>query len=150
MPVLPGVRTENWGAAQFAVSDDGTLAFVPGVTVTNPDGSSGSLSGVFRILGLAAPRILTLNPTSKLQARGTPESLTIDGFDFLDGAQVDFTPNGFVGVTNIMVNSSSQIVLTLNIAVPPPGPGPPSGQVFQVRVINPDGLQSNPVTYTAP
>jgi hypothetical protein len=28
--VLDGVKTEAWGAAQFAVSDDGTLVYLPG------------------------------------------------------------------------------------------------------------------------
>ena len=120
------------------------------VTVTNPDGTSGSLSGAFRIsTPNPAPRITSLTPTA-LSTRNVPELLTILGFDFQSGAQVTFTPSGFVNFIGTPTVTASQILLTISVQSPPPLPGPPSPTVFQVRVINPDGLQSNPVNFTVP
>ena len=122
------------------------------VTVTNPDGGSGSLAGAFRIsTPNPAPLITSLNPTSSIiRGAGTSIPVTINGLNFLTGAQVTFSSSaGSVSVLGTAVNSATQIVVTINVDDPAAagGTGPPLGTPFAVRVINPDGLQSNSVTF---
>jgi hypothetical protein len=120
------------------------------VTVTNPDGSSGTLDSAFRIVTAnPAPEITSLFPTATA-TRNVDVTVTINGFNFQAGAQVIFSSGaGSVSVVDTRINSSSQIEVDINVdAAPPGGSGPPAGTVFSVRVRNPDGLQSNSVNFT--
>jgi hypothetical protein len=120
------------------------------VTVTNPDGGSGNLPSAFRITTLnPAPEITSLNPTSTAQ-RGVNVTVTVNGLNFVSGAQVSLTSAaGSVNVISTTFVNSTQIqVVILVDPAPPGGTGPPAGTVFQVTVINPDGLRSNSVAFT--
>jgi hypothetical protein len=118
------------------------------VTVTNPDGGSGSLPNAFTIVTAnPAPNITSLNPTSTSQRSPTVVTVFINGFNFQTGAQVSFSSSaGSVNVLTTTVNSSNQI--EVDITIDPDPPGPPAGTVFQVRVQNPDGLTSNANSFT--
>ena len=124
------------------------------VTVTNPDGSSGSLTGAFRIITLnPSPLITSLNPTVFSIARNSNLLVTINGLNFLSGAQVTFSSistAGPVSIISTVVNSSNRITVTITADDPVSvgGTGPEIGTVFEVRVINPDGLQSNGQNFT--
>ena len=117
------------------------------VTVTNPDGSSGSLTDAFRIVTTnPAPEIANLFPIATA-TRNVIVTVTINGFNFDPAAQVIFSsPAGSVNIVDTRVNSASQIEVDIIIDTDPPGP--PAGTVFQVRVRNPDGLQSNANNFT--
>jgi hypothetical protein len=126
------------------------------VTVTNPDGQSGSLSDAFRIIepGAAqAPQITSVVPTVMPAAsRGTDFSFTVRGLFFQDGARVAFDPAG-VEVTGENVNAAGDTI-TMTIRIEPPvasgGTGPPAGQGFTVTVTNPDAQTDTIGTSTAP
>lgn len=121
------------------------------VTVTNPDGGSGSLADAFRIITTnPAPQITSLSPTSTNARDPVVETVFINGFNFQAGAQVTFTSAaGSVNILTTTVNSASQIEVDILIdPAPPGGTGPPAGTVFQVRVTNPDGLVSNANSFT--
>ena len=76
------------------------------------------------------------------------ETVFINGLNFQAGAQVTFSPlAGSVNITFIQVNSSSEI--EVDIILDTIANGLPAGTVFQVQVINPDGLQSNTANFTA-
>ena len=119
------------------------------VTVTNPDGGSGSLASAFRIITTnPAPEITSLFPTATA-ARNVVVTVTINGFNFDPAAQVIFSSGaGSVNIVDTIFNSSSQMEVDIIIDDPLSG-GPPAGTVFQVRVRNPDGLQSNAQPFTA-
>ena len=113
------------------------------VTVTNPDGSSGSLADAFLLIVPGAappPQITSVNPTAMPNAsRGTNFSFTVRGLFFQTGARVRFNPAG-VAVSGETVNAAGDaITMTILIQPQSPGTGPPAGQVFDVTVINPDG-----------
>ena len=81
------------------------------VTVTNPDGSSGSLPSAFRITTPnPSPVITSLSPTStSVRGAGTTVTVFINGLNFQAGAQVTFTsPGGSVNIIGTLFNSSSQ------------------------------------------
>jgi hypothetical protein len=117
------------------------------VTVTNPDGGTGSLANAFRIVTTnPAPEIANLFPIATA-TRNVIVTVTINGFNFDPAAQVIFSsPAGSVNIVDTRVNSASQIEVDIIIDTDPPGP--PAGTVFQVRVRNPDGLQSNANNFT--
>ncbi|HXV64675.1 MAG TPA: IPT/TIG domain-containing protein [Vicinamibacteria bacterium] len=119
------------------------------VTVTNPDGTSGNLPNAFRIITPSpAPVITGLSPTGTA-TRNANIQVTITGLNFQTGAQVTFTSSaGSVSIVSRVVSSSTQIVVTINIADPPIGPPTGLNIPFEVRVINPDLLQSNAATFT--
>jgi hypothetical protein len=121
------------------------------VTVTNPDGGTGSLANAFSIVTAApAPVITSLSPTSTNARDPVVETVFINGFNFQPGAQVTFSSAaGSVNIQATVVNSDSQIEVDILIdPAPPGGSGPPAGTVFQVRVRNPDGLVSNSANFT--
>jgi hypothetical protein len=121
------------------------------VTVTNPDGGSGSLPNAFSITTPnPAPQITSLSPTSTNARDPVGETVFINGFNFQAGAQVTFSSAaGSVNILSTTVNSASQIEVDILIdPAPPGGSGPPAGTVFQVRVTNPDGLVSNANNFT--
>ena len=117
------------------------------VTVTNPDGSSGSLPNAFRIITPnPAPLITSLSPP-QTSVRGALLTVFINGLNFQAGAQVTFSSSaGSVNIIDTFFNSSTQIEVDIIIDSDPPGP--PAGTPFDVRVINPDGLQSNAQIFT--
>ncbi|HSF18141.1 MAG TPA: IPT/TIG domain-containing protein [Vicinamibacteria bacterium] len=119
------------------------------VTVTNPDGTSGNLPNAFRIITPSpAPVITGLSPTGTA-TRNANIQVTITGLNFQAGAQVTFTSSaGSVSIVSRVVSSSTQIVVTINIADPPIGPPTGMNIPFEVRVINPDLLQSNAAIFT--
>jgi len=109
------------------------------VTVTNPDGSSGSLTDAFLIITPGAappPQITSLNPNQTSARAPTPDTITINGQFFQNGAVVGFSPNQ-ISVTSTTFLSSTQIRITI-LVQPAPG-GPAAGSQFDVTVINPDG-----------
>ncbi|GMR22697.1 MAG: hypothetical protein BMS9Abin37_1065 [Acidobacteriota bacterium] len=118
------------------------------VTVTNPDGTSGSLPSAFRIITPnPAPLITSLSPT-QTSVRGNDVTIFINGLNFQSGAQVAFnSPGGSVNIVGTFFTSSTQMEVDINIDSDPPGP--PPGTVFAVQVINPDGLLSNAQNFTA-
>ncbi|MGB8328233.1 MAG: IPT/TIG domain-containing protein [Steroidobacteraceae bacterium] len=106
------------------------------VTVTNPDGQSGSLASAFAYI--APPQVTGVAPGSGLLAGGT--ALTITGANFLTGAAV--TVGGVAATSVVVVNGA-----TITATTPANAPGPAS-----VVVTNPDGQVSVPsgsFTYTA-
>ena len=114
------------------------------VTVTNPDGSSGSLSDAFRILApgaLPAPQITSVSPTGMASSdRGAGFPFTVRGLFFQSGTLVGFNPAG-VAVSGETVNAAGDTI-TMTILIepePPGGTGPPANEVFDVTVTNPDG-----------
>jgi hypothetical protein len=105
------------------------------VTVTNPDGGSGSLSDAFRVGDLDPPIILSISPTSSPDRSPTTVIVTITGTDFQPGAVVGFSPSG-VAVNSTTFLSSTQIRVVIEVDVIPTVP---AGTQFDVTVINPDG-----------
>ena len=107
------------------------------VSVTNPDGSSGSLSDAFLIVTtLPPPRITSLSPGFTSNRDPTPQIVLINGFDFQAGAQVSFGPGIDVLDNPAIFLSSTQLEVT--IIVETIANGGPIGPV-DVTVINPDG-----------
>jgi len=119
------------------------------VTVTNPDGSSGSLPDGFIITTtLPSPRITSVTPPST-GTRGSAVTLTISGTDFQNGATVGFSPGGLTISNVTFVNSNT---ITVDVTVPVSTVVVPTGQAFSVTVINPDGgtaTLSNAFTVTS-
>lgn len=112
--------------------DPGATSRERTVTVTNPDGTSGSLANGFRV-GLSAPPVInTVSPTSG--AQNTQDLMvTITGQDFQPGATVSFGP----GITfdSVTVNNSMLITVVIDIdQFAATGPR-------DVTVTNPDGGQ---------
>ncbi len=121
------------------------------VTVTNPDGSEGSLPDAFLVTTPGAappPFIASVSPPSS-GTRGSAFDLTITGTDFQSGAVVGFSPGG-ITINSTTFVSSTQIIVNITVAPPPTVPGPPATTPFDVTVINPDGGQDTlPNGFTA-
>ena len=102
------------------------------VTVTNPDGSSGSLSDAFLVITPGAgpsPRILGVNPSNGSQ--NTSDTVTITGTDFQATPSVGFGPG--IDVTSVTFNSSTSLSVDIDIDTL-------AALGFRdVTVINPDG-----------
>jgi hypothetical protein len=117
------------------------------VTVTNPDGGSGSKSDAFIITVAGAgptPFITSITPPSSGLRDPNTVTLTLTGTNFQNGAIVGFTPGGIV-VNNVTFNSATQLTVVIVIDVTVAG-----GQDFDVTVINPDGGQDTlPSGFTA-
>ncbi|MGH9322701.1 MAG: Ig-like domain-containing protein [Vicinamibacteria bacterium] len=110
------------------------------VTVTNPDGGSGSLADAFLVTtpGAApAPFILSVSPPSTA-TRGVAITLTISGTDFQTGSLVSFSPGGMI-INGINVVSATQI--DVSITVPSSTVVVPPGTQFDITVRNLDGGQ---------
>jgi len=103
------------------------------VTVTNPDGSSGSLTDAFLIITPGAapsPRILGVNPPNGSQNTASLD-VTITGTDFQDTPSVGFGPG--ITVNSVTFNSSTNLTVDIEIdALAALG-------FRDVTVINPDG-----------
>lgn len=111
------------------------------VTVTNPDGTSGSLSDAFRIVfpGAASPPIIiNFNPPSSADRDPTSIAMVITGDNFQTGATVSFDPGGIIVDLSSLQVTSGGIRITGNfivdITVLP-------GETFNVTVRNPDGQE---------
>jgi hypothetical protein len=116
------------------------------VTVTNPDGGTGSLPDAFLITepGVSQPFITSISPVSSGLRDPATVPITITGRDFQTGAVVGFTPGGII-VDSTVVNSDTQITVVIRIDVTVIGP-----QDFDITVINPDGGQDTlPSAFTA-
>ncbi len=98
------------------------------VTVTNPDGSSGSLTSAFQVGTI--PIVTGVNPNFGGQGQ-LNLTVFISGANFQGGANVTFGPG--IAVTFIQVNSSNQIEVDIDIAATA-ALGPRT-----VTVTNPDG-----------
>jgi hypothetical protein len=94
------------------------------VTVTNPDGQSGTLISGFTFVALA-PTLTSVSPKTGVTTGGTHVTLT--GTNFVSGATVTF---GSAAATSVVVVSAAQI--TAN--APPHKPGS-----VNIVVSNPDG-----------
>lgn len=97
------------------------------VTVTNPDGSSGSLTSAFQVGTI--PIVTGVNPN--FGSPGGTLTVFISGANFQGGANVTFGPG--IAVTFIQVNSPNQIEVDIDIAATA-SLGPRT-----VTVTNPDG-----------
>ncbi len=119
------------------------------VTVTNPDGGSGSLASAFRITTTNPPPVINNISPPSTTLRNTAFDVTINGFNFDPSAQVIFSSSaGSVNINSTTVNATGdQIIVNIDIDDVPSG-GPPNGTVFQVQVRNPDLLTSNARTFT--
>lgn len=107
------------------------------VTVTNPDGGSGSLADAFLVTtpgSLPPPFISSVNPPSN-GTRGVAFTITITGTDFQPGAVVGFAPGG-ITINSTTFVSSTQIDVNITVATVPTVP---LNTPFDVSVINPDG-----------
>ncbi len=107
------------------------------VTVTNPDGGSGSLADAFLVVtpGAApAPIINSIFPSSSPLRDPNTILMTITGLNFQTagiGAQVGFSPGG-ISIVGTPAVSSTQIVVTIRVGITVP-----AGEVFDVTVTNP-------------
>ena len=106
------------------------------VTVTNPDGSSGSLADAFLVITPGAapsPQITSVSIPSSALRDPTSITFTVNGTNFQNGAVVGFSPGGIV-VNNVTFNSSTQLTVTFTVDITVT-----AGTSFDVTVINPDG-----------
>jgi hypothetical protein len=102
------------------------------VSVTNPDGGSGSLSDAFLIITPGAaptPRILTVTPSTGSQ--NTTLNVSITGTDFQATPSVGFGAG--ITVNSVTFNSSTN--LSVNITIDPLA----ATGFRDVTVVNPDG-----------
>ncbi len=100
------------------------------VTVTNPDGRSGSLSGVFRVGRV--PIITGVNPPTL--GAGAAQAITIFGRNFTPGAFVTFSGSGVTVVTGSVSVGADGTTITLQVNISIGATGQRS-----VTVTNPDG-----------
>jgi hypothetical protein len=110
------------------------------VTVTNPDGGSGSLPDAFLVTipgALPPPFIVSFSPSSS-GTRGVAVPVTITGTDFQPGVVVAFSPGGITIVGAPMVNAAGTQI-TFSIIVDTSTVVVPTGTQFDISVINPDG-----------
>ena len=108
------------------------------VTVTNPDGQTGTLASGFTYT-VPAPSVTSIAPSSGPIAGGT--AVTITGANFVSGATVSFGGSAATGVS--VVNST-----TINATTPAHAAG-----AVSVTVTNPDaqnGTLANGFTYLGP
>ena len=83
-----------------------------GVTVTNPDGSSGSAQGVFTVN--AGPTVGSVSPAALAQG-ATSQNVTINGTGFASGASVSFSGTG-ITVNSISFVSPTQLTASVTMA----------------------------------
>jgi hypothetical protein len=105
------------------------------VTVTNPDGGSGSLEDAFLVSTSGGtpgvtPTVTSVAPPNANQGQNL--NLTITGMNFQPGAQVSFTPGGIV-VNSVNVVSATQIQANISVS------GSAAAGDRDVTVVNPGG-----------
>ena len=99
------------------------------ITVTNPDGQSGSLVGVFQVGRV--PIVTGVNPSTL--GAGNNQAIQIFGVNFSPGAFVAFSGSGVTVVTgSIVVVDENTINLQINVSIGATGQR-------SVTVTNPDG-----------
>src|SRR5215468_4254257 len=81
------------------------------LTVTNPNGSGGTLAGAFSV---AAPSIALISVTPNKGVAGASVPVTITGSGFVAGTTVSLSGTG-VSASNVTVNSATQLTATLTI-----------------------------------
>src|SRR5206468_262879 len=105
---------------------------VRAVSVTNPDGQSGSRPGAFLVASLnSAPAINDVNPKSGNQ--GQSAGVTLSGANFQNGATCNFGAG--IVVKSCSWISSTQLTAAINISL-----SSPTGS-HAVVITNPDGQQ---------
>ena len=107
------------------------------VVVTNPDGQTGTLAGGLTVIqALPAPKVTSITPN--LLPNNGKFSLTVIGTDFVDGAKVKLTRDGFSGIaaTNEQWISAGKITCDFDLRGIVPGD-------WQVIVTNPDHQTNN-------
>jgi glucose/arabinose dehydrogenase len=97
--------------ATIAISPTATLG-ARSVTVTNPDGQSGTLTNGFTVLTVPAPAVTSLSPTSG--AQGQSVSVAIGGSGFQQGASCSFGAGITVGACTY--HASTQLIANVTIA----------------------------------
>ncbi|MBN3033716.1 MAG: putative Ig domain-containing protein [Candidatus Saganbacteria bacterium] len=104
------------------------------VTVTNPDGQSGTLGGLFKITAkVSAPTVTGITPNSTNEG-STVNITNLAGTGFVTGCAVSLTKNGAtIAATGVSVVSPAQI--TCSFAIPLAA----EGGAWDVTVTNPDG-----------
>ncbi len=108
-------------------------SFEPGkynITVTNPDGSEGFLSGAFHIHPRSPPSIIRVNPGTVRS--GTPVSLVVQGSDFLQGAEI-FADQDNIRITGKYPIWASNRTISASFSIPAGHPGD-----WNLSVANPD------------
>lgn len=108
---------------------------VPGiwnVTVTNSDGKSASLPGVFTVKPLPAPQILSITPDQG--ELDSPVQVAITGSNFFSGASFSLSRKGqTVSGKDMAVDSPGRIIGTLQV------PAKYLDGLWDLMVTNPDG-----------
>jgi hypothetical protein len=105
------------------------------VTVTTASGGTSTNYLVFIIYSSSpAPTISSLSPAKK--ARGTTFTLTITGTNLSQTSSVNFNPSTGITVSNIVVNSATQVTATINISASA------ATGVRQVSVTTPNGTSN--------
>ena len=136
-----GVTFVNSGTLIVNITIDPNVQISTGgrdVTVTNPDGGSGSLPDAFLVTtagGAPAPIITSVSPTFSPNRDPATVTMTITGTGFQVGAVVGFSPGG-ININSTTFVSSTQITVVFTVA---PVPTVPQPEQFDVTVINPDG-----------
>jgi hypothetical protein len=100
------------------------------VTVTNPNGRSGSLLNGFEVLPQVNPTISSVVPNQGF--RGATLDVVINGIGFQSGASVTFSGPG-IRVNTVAFDSALKLTVNITIA----GTAPTNRRT--VRVTNPDG-----------
>jgi subtilisin family serine protease len=114
-----GITVSNISTAS-AVQLTATLTIAagaaPGVrdlSVTNPGGGRGTLTGAFTV-AVAGVTVTSIAPSQGMQGAAVP--VTIDGTGFVAGATVSTSGTG-VTVSGVSVGSATQLTATLTMAV---------------------------------
>jgi len=108
------------------LTDPGTRT----ITVTNPDGGSGTLDGVFTIGGVA-PIVTSVSPASGV--RGETLNVTVNGLNFQPGALANFGEG--IAVNSVTYFSPNRVIA--NITIDPNARVETTGRT--VTITNPDG-----------
>jgi len=106
------------------------------LTVTNPNGGSGTLTGAFSV---AVPSIAITSVTPNQGAPGATVPVTITGSGFAAGTTVALSGTG-VSASNVSITSATQLTATLTIA---------SGAALGARDITVTGSGGSSATMTA-
>lgn len=127
------VVVEDIGKIKCDLDIRGAKAGLWSVTVTNPDGRSGTLPAAFKIIAVA-PTVTSITPSKGVN--NTSVDITdLAGKDFRSGAQVKLSLAGESDIyaTNVSVVSSSKITCRFDLN------GKTTG-IWDVTVVNDDGL----------
>lgn len=123
----------NTGQLTCDLDVRGAKAGLWSVTVTNPDGRSGTLPSAFKVIAVA-PTVSAITPNKGLN-NALVEITDLAGKDFRSGASVKLAKTGESDIlaTNVAVGSSTKITCRFDLTGKTPG-------VWDVVVTNDDGL----------